>query len=204
MGVYDAEGVLIMLRHFHRNACCSLVLTTVVFISHGVVRAQEPEHRLEIGGQITSIQFSGLGESGLGVGIRGAWRAFRWLALETELNRVPENPGGNFGQTLLASGVRLGLPIPPLELAVKVKPGGVHFGGRLFQSFNPQVRWKPALDVGSVLLFRPRRHVAVRVDVGDLLIFYGSSVVATPLQSPGQVLGTTHNRQISVGIQLEL
>ena len=194
-----------MLRHFHRKAfLCSVVLTASVFISNGVIRAQELEHRLEIGGQVTSIQFSGLDESGLGVGIRGAWRAHRWLALETEFTRVPENPGGNFGQTLIASGARLGLPIPPLELAVKVRPGGIHFGGRIFQAFNPQVRWKPTLDVGGVLLFRPRRHVAVRVDVGDLLIFYGSSAIATPLHSPGQVLGTTHNRQISVGIQLEL
>lgn len=182
----------------------SLLAMISFLFSSPVASAQTLDHRLELGAQMSGIRFSGLEESGFGGGLRAGWRLRTWLAAEGEFNHLPENPDGNFGQTLIVSGVRMGLPLPTLELAAKLRPGGIHFGGTVFQAFNPQATWKPALDIGAVLLYRPRPRFAVRVDAGALLIFYGSSIIATPLQSPGRVLGTNHNRQLSLGVQVGL
>ena len=167
------------------------------------VLAQPPEGRFEAGAQIVGIRFAGLEEGAAGVGLNAGWKFNRWLTAETAFARMPENPSGNFGQTLIASGLRAGLSFSSMELAVKARPGGIHFGGDVFRAFNPDVRWKPSVDVGGVLLYHRSPRLAFRIDAGDLLIFYGSSVIATPLQ-PGRKLGATHNRQIAVGIQLRL
>ena len=46
-----------------------------------------------------------------------------------------------------------------------------------------------AIDAGGVLEYYPSSHTAVRMDVGDTIIFYG-----------GTRLGTVHNFQPGVGL----
>jgi hypothetical protein len=183
-----------------RGAC----LVVIWLAARPSAAAQVPDYRLELGAHLTSIDFVGLDERAPGVGFRGGWRFFEGLVAETDFNYLPENPGGNYGQTVIVSGLRAGLPIDRLELAVKAKPGAVRFGGTIFQAFNPGVAWKPALDLGGVVIYQTRSRVRVRADFGDLLIFYGPSIIATPLQVPGRRLGTTHNRQFSIGLEFAL
>ncbi len=162
--------------------------------------AQTDEHPIEVGGFLTTIDFrDSAGEKPLGVGGRFTYNFTDNFALDSEIAYFPENPSGNFGQTVALAGVRAGVRTERIGVFGKVRPGIVHFGGEFFTARN-ESQSNFALDVGGVLEFYPSSRVIVRVDLGDTIIPFGDDTINSPL--PPFILrpGTTHNFQGSFGI----
>ena len=162
--------------------------------------AQTDEHPIEVGGFLTTIDLrDSVGEKPLGVGGRFAYNFTDNFAFDSEVAYFPENPSGNFGQTVTVAGVRAGVRGEKFGAFAKARPGIVHFGGDFFRARNGS-RSNFALDVGGVLEFYPSRRVIVRLDVGDTIIPFGDKTLNSPLPPFTIRPGTTHNFQGSFGV----
>lgn len=162
--------------------------------------AQTDEHPIEVGGFATAIKFNdSVGESPVGVGGRFAYNFTDNFALDSEVAYFPENPSGNFGQTVAVVGLKAGIRGEKFGAFAKVRPGIAHFGGEFFKARNGSQSYF-ALDVGGVLEYYPTSRVIVRFDVGDTIIPFGDKTLNSPL--PPYIIrpGTTHNVQTSFGV----
>jgi len=161
-------------------------------------RGQSAAPRVEVGGQLSIIDLrDNIGEKPLGVGGRAAYNFTKYLALDAQVDYYPQNPSGNFGQTVGVFGLKAGVRAEKLGLFAKARPGFIHFGGDFFAARIRDHRTQFALDLGGVLEFYPSRHTVVRIDVGDTLVTFGGAAINT---GGGIVrLGTTHNLQTSLG-----
>ena|SRR5688500_913236 len=70
-----------------------------------------------------------LHEKPLTWGVRAEYRRHRIVGIESEITIAPENPSGNFGQTLFMAGPRAGVRVGPVGVAAKVAGGMIHMGG---------------------------------------------------------------------------
>lgn len=138
-----------------------------------------------------------LGEYPVGIGGRFGYRFSSFLYLDGEALYFPENPAGNFGETLILGGIRSGMEFYSIGIFGKVRAGTVHFGGRQFHS-RMDVLTHPAVDLGAIFEYFHNRHFFVRMDLGDCIIpFSGTSYIgANGLNN----LGTTHNLWLDFGI----
>jgi len=163
---------------------------------------QTEKHPLETGAQFTGLHLNTLGERALGFGGRGSYEFTRRtliIAPEVEFNYFPQNPSGNFGESQLLAGVRVGLKTDFLGAFVKVRPGVVYFGGNDFKSRNSGSSTNFACDVGAVLEYPASGRVSVRVDLGDTLIQFSRPVFTGQSAIPKSA-GLSHNFQGGVGI----
>ena len=163
------------------------------------VQAQSADRPFEAGVQFGALDLNNsIGEKPLAAGGRfGYWRA-EWGTIEAEYNYFPENPSGNFGETLVLAGVKAGGWFEGIGVFAKARPGVIHFGGDFFKARNPGNRSQPALDVGLVVQRMFGERAGVRLDVGDTMIFFGDAVIDTGDGSPDSP-GTAHSVQMTLG-----
>lgn len=162
--------------------------------------AQTDERPIEVGGFVTTIKFSDpISETPIGFGGRFAYNFTDNFAFDGEVAYFPENPSGNFGQTVAVAGVRAGVRREKFGVFAKVRPGIINFGGDAFRARNSS-QSNFALDVGGVLEYYPTARVIVRVDVGDTIIPFGDKTINSPLPPVVTRPGTTHNLQTSFGV----
>jgi Outer membrane protein beta-barrel domain len=162
-------------------------------------RAQPSVGRTELGVQFTTINLNEFGEKPSGVGGRFGYNVSSHISLDTEVNHFPENPSGNFGETLALFGVKVGKRFDRLGVFAKARPGVIHFGGG---DFSQRLRDKThfAVDLGGVLEYRLSPHIFVRFDLGDTIIAFRGATFLSAV-SPGPTrLGTIHSLQASIGL----
>lgn len=163
---------------------------------------QTENHPLETAAQFTTLNVNTLGERALGFGVRSSYEFTRRSLIidpEVEFNYFPQNPSGNFGESQVLAGVRVGLKTESLGVFMKVRPGLVYFGGNDFKSRNNGSSTNFACDIGAVLEYPASGRVSVRVDLGDTLIHF-SGLVFTDQSAVPKSPGLSHNFQGGVGI----
>jgi hypothetical protein len=125
---------------------------------------------IELGVDVTGTHLHKIDQTPTGVGARFLYNFSPKLALDTELIGYPEKISALFGTK---AGIRHN------------RFGGFGKGRFGFWRFS---RSYFATDIGGVLEYYPSPRSALRIDVGDSIIFYG-----------GSRLGTVHNFQPGIG-----
>jgi hypothetical protein len=148
----------------------------------------------ELGIQLTGTHLHKLDEAPFGIGARFFLNLKRYIALDSELTHYPANTSGNFGETTALAGVKAGWRVDRFGVFGKARGGFWHFGGSFFE-LRLNRKTIPAVDVGGVLEYYPSPRTAVRIDLGDTILFYGSQSL---LGFTGR-LGTVHNFQPGLG-----
>jgi hypothetical protein len=155
-----------------------------------------------------------------GFGGRFAYNAYKYVALEAEVNHMPErnlNETFQSRRTQIFAGVRAGRRWEKVGLFAKGRPGAMFFDnygirGPCGVLRDPaecfeQSRAFFAADVGGVFEYYPTRRTILRVDAGDTIIRFRDSgpVTFPPVGGfPGSSVftrrETTHNFQLSLGL----
>ena len=169
----------------------------VLFVLSFAVAAGAQKY--ELGVQLTGMHLHKIDEAPLGIGARFNYNFMPLLASDVELTHYPENPSGNFGETTGLFGVRLGTRSESVGVFGKFRAGFIHFGGAYFDLRLDQKTF-PIIDFGSVVEYYPRKHIFLRIDAGDSVIYYGSARLFNRL-NPDK-LGTVHNFQPGFGFGL--
>src|SRR5262245_25751104 len=151
----------------------------------------------ELGVQLTGVHLHKIDEAPFGIGARFFLNFTRYAALDSEVTHYPANPSGNFGETAAMAGTKAGLRGDRIGVFAKVRGGFWHFGGSFFDR-RLNRKTIPAADLGGVLEYYPSPRTAVRIDLGDTILFYGSQSL---LGFTGR-LGTVHNFQPGLGVSL--
>ena len=176
-------------------------IIVLVLVLEGIATAQSAD-RLQAGLQFTALYINKLGEGAAGVGGRLTYDLLgerTVLSLEGEFNYFPQNPSGNFGESQLLGGIKLGFAGQGLGLFAKVRPGLVRFAGADFAARNHGSAINFALDAGGVLEFRLSHRAAFRADWGDTMILFPNPVFTGASAAPAPA-GLTHNFQGSIGM----
>jgi hypothetical protein len=171
-----------------------------LFWAASMAYAQDGSLKFDVSFQLAVLDMRGpIGEKPLGLGGRFGCRFSSLLHLDGEVMYFPENPSGNFGETLVLGGIRVGREFYAVGVFAKVRAGMINFGGR---DFNLRLSEKthPAFDLGVILEYYASRHVFLRMDIGDCIIPFGGT--PAPYQSiyGSKFLGTTHNFLAEFGI----
>jgi Outer membrane protein beta-barrel domain len=156
-------------------------------------RSETP--KVEIGAHYTLLRFSDFDTTDSGVGARLTYNLSNNFGLETEFNVFPQerinfanltSPDTRRTQGLF--GAKYGVRTDKAGIFGKIRPGFIRFGEGATVAGSAATEF--ALDIGGVLELYPTRPVALRLDVGNTLIRFGS-------------LGggfTSNNLQISTGV----
>ena len=79
------------------------------------------------------------------------------------------------GESQALFGIKAGVPWDRLGIFGTIKPGFIHFTDRQnLQLLQDQSRFRLALEIGGALEFYLSRSVALRVDMGETFINFGS------------------------------
>jgi hypothetical protein len=163
-------------------------------------QAQSETPKVEIGAQYTLLRFRDFSITDSGVGGRVTFNLSDNIGIEGELNVFPQRRSNNLAnfpifidstRTQGLFGVKTGLRSEKAGIFGKIRPGFVRFGesgvlpGQSFTQF--------ALDFGGVFELYPSRSVALRFDVGDTVIRFGSNFT-------GGSAFNSNNLQIGTGI----
>jgi len=124
----------------------------------------------ELGLDVTGTHLHKIDEAPVGVGARFLFNFAGGIALDAEVTRYP-------GKTSALFGTKTGVRLVRFGMFGKSRFGLWHFTRSYF-----------AADLGGVLEYYPSSHTALRIDIGDTVIFYG-----------GAQLGTVHNFQPGIG-----
>ena len=125
----------------------------------------------ELGVGVTGTHLHKIDEAPVGVGGRLFLNFSSGTALDAEVARYP-------GKTTALVGIKTGVRLDRFGVFGKARAGMWHFNRAYF-----------AADLGGVLEYYPSPHTAVRIDIGDTILFYG-----------GTALGTVHNFQPGIGV----
>ena len=160
--------------------------------------------RVEAGVTIGGLKENVLHEYPVIAGSRASVRLLPYVAGEVEINRFPVGGGqSTYPATQVLFGARTGFQIlGGIGLYAKIRPGIIAFDPNLYV---PDLRRRAALDIGGVIEFYSRRHLAVRFDCGDTMVFYGNDVAIPNLAVPGTPLtvpGTRHQLQWGFGVSV--
>jgi hypothetical protein len=176
-----------------------IMLSLILFWTGNIVYAQNEEiPKFDVSFQVSFLNMNAsLGEYPLGIGGRFGYRLSPLLYLDGEALHFPENPSGNFGETLVLGGIRSGLEFYSMGIFGKVRAGAIHFGGRQFDSRMDDLT-HPAIDLGVIYEYFHSRHFFVRMDLSDCIIPFGG-VSYLDVDGPHD-LDTTHNFWLDLGI----
>jgi hypothetical protein len=153
----------------------------------------------DIGLQLSGAHLHKIDEAPIGIGVRFGRSVTRLVVVDAEVTHAPENNSGNFGETTALFGVRLGRRFGRFGMFAKAGTGATHFGGDYFRLRLDRKNFLTA-DLGGVLEYYPSTRTFVRIDAGDLIIYYGG---ARFFNGPNpDALGTVHNFQPGFGIGL--
>jgi hypothetical protein len=146
--------------------------------------------KYEIGAEFSGMHLHKIDEAPIGVGVRFGYAVKPFLTADAELTHCPENSSGNFGQTFILAGGRIGTNFEKIGIYGKLRGGIIHFGG---DYFAPRLdrRTRSMLDAGGVFEYYPNRRVILRIDLGDAVIYYGAARLFNRLNP--DALGTVHN-----------
>ena len=179
-------------------AAAALLLMVPSQNAQAQARSETP--KVEIGAQYTLLRFRDFDITDSGVGGRVTFNLSDNIGIEGELNVFPQKRSNNLTifplfidstRTQGLFGVKTGLRSEKLGIFGKLRPGFVRFGesgvvpGQSFTQF--------ALDFGGVLELYPSRSVALRFDLGDTVIRFGSNFT-------GGSTFYSNNLQISTGV----
>jgi hypothetical protein len=162
--------------------------------------AQSVVPKVEAGGFLSYINMSkSIGEGPGGFGGRFSYNFNKYFAFDSDISYYPQNPSGNFGQTLVSAGAKAGIRSSKVGVFAKAKPGIIHFGGNAFQAHNNGSRDYFSFDIGAVLEYYSNSHVLLRLDIGDNIINFGDDLFNRGFPISERP-GISHNRQISAGV----
>ena len=164
-------------------------------------QAQSETPKVEIGAHYTLLRFRDFDITDNGVGGRITFNLTDNFGVEGELNyfgqkRSSDSPLTTFplfvdsSRTQGLFGAKTGIRSEKAGIFGKFRPGFVRFGESSSLIGNTQSFTQFAMDIGGVFELYPTRPVALRLDVGNTLIRFGS-------------LGggfTSNNLQISTGV----
>ena len=153
--------------------------------------------RFEIGGQFVGLQLKDFGEGAAGIGGRFAYNLGEHLAIETVISHFPENPSGNFGETVGLAGIRLGSRVDRFGVFAKLRAGAINLGGG---DFDLRIKQKTffAAEAGMAIEYYAGPHMVLRLDLGDLVVPFGGATFMSTI--PPKKLGTSNNLQTEIGI----
>jgi hypothetical protein len=177
------------------------LLLALMFLN-SEVRSQEKTSRFEAGTHFIALYLIDFDEGPGGVGLRFTYNIDDHFSLEAEADHFPENPSGNFGESLALVGVKAGKRSGTFGAFGKVKPGVIHFGGEFFTRRLDKLTFF-ALSVSGAMEYYPTRRIALSFELGDLIIPYrGVRYLTTsgPVERPS--LGTSHNLQVTFGLSV--
>ena len=175
------------------------ILSIIVFLAGHTAYAEDDETSFDASLQIAVLDMRGnLGEKPLGVGGRLGYQLTSLLCLDAGLVHFPEDPSGNFGETLGLGGIRIGKRYEKLGVFAKARAGGINFGGRAF-NMRLSDRTHAAFDVGAMLEYYAKKNFFARLDIGDCIIPFGNTTFRS---EEGQLmrLATKHNLLLELGI----
>ena len=174
---------------------CRLAFLAVV-VDLAIFPMRTSAQTYEIGIQFAGMHLHKIDEAPLGVGGRFNYNFLQFAAADLELMYYPENPSGNFGESTVSVGCRLGKHFDRFGAFGAVRPGVIHFGGAYFAQRLDQ-KTHPMLNVGGILEYYPSRRTVLRVSLDDAIIYYGEArLFNRPNPDP---LGTVHNLQPGFG-----
>jgi hypothetical protein len=141
------------------------------FVAIFLCRTPLAASQIELGVDVTGTHLHKIDEAPTGAGARFLYNFSPYTAFDLEVTGYPGIISALFGTKAGFRRDRFGV-----------------FGKSRFGFW----RWTSsyfAIDAGGVLEYYPSSHTAVRMDIGDTIIFYG-----------GAQLGTVHNFQPGVGL----
>ncbi len=156
----------------------------------------------ELGAQLAVHNLPELGETHAGYGFRFTYSGYPpFLALDSEINFFPTSSTGNLGETQVFVGLRAGVHVSRWGVYAKLRPGFADFGGGAFpQRLTSSTHF--ALDIGGVIEYDVVPHIALRLDLSDVLTdFGGASLLAGP-GNVGAALRSQHNFETTIGAVL--
>jgi hypothetical protein len=114
-------------------------------------------------------------------------------------------PGGSLGILRPDDdrrGPKIGRRIGPLGVFGKARGGLLRIDGPHHRLYNAgRVRTAPALDLGFVIELSLSEQVALRIDGGRAIVFFGEDAIRGPVPPYRKVVGTTFNATPSLGLQ---
>jgi len=163
--------------------------------------------KVEIGAHYTLLRFRDLfvdgdGVTDSGVGGRVTFNLSDNIGIEGELNFFPQKRSNSLTvnplfidstRTQGLFGVKTGMRSEKFGIFGKLRPGFVRFGESGSLGVTSQSFTQFALDFGGVFEIYPSRSVALRFDVGDTVIRFGSNFT-------GGDAFNQNNLQISTGV----
>lgn len=179
-------------------------LIAIILLTAKTAQAQSSTPKVEVGAQLSLIDMrESISEKPPGLGGRFTYNLSGHMAIDTEVNYF-STPGVNLNRTQGLFGVRMGRRFgsPSIGLFAKARPGFMRFHGERLPGVTVDATTKFALDLGGVVEFYPSGRFIMRIDVGDVIIFYDGETIRR-LSVPGgprQRLGTSHNPQAGIGI----
>jgi len=126
---------------------------------------------IEVGVDLTGTHLHKIDDAPVGIGARVIVDLQNGAAIDLEATKYS-------GKASFLAGPRAGVRFSRFGAYVKARVGVWHVQANHF-----------AADLGGVLEYYRSRHVTIRMDFGDTVIFYG-----------GERLGTVHNFQPGIGI----
>ena len=176
-------------------------LLLMVPTQNAQAQSQSETPKVEIGAHYTLLRFRDFDITDNGVGGRVTFNLSDNIGVEGELNYFPQKRSNDLTISSLfidstrtqgLFGVKTGLRSEKAGIFGKFRPGFVRFGesgldptGQTFTQF--------AMDIGGVFELYPTRSVALRFDVGDTVIRFGSNFT-------GGDTFYSNNLQISTGV----
>jgi NAD(P)-dependent dehydrogenase (short-subunit alcohol dehydrogenase family) len=163
-------------------------------------RAQGSTPKLELGAQLSIVNFNGLREKPAGIGARFHYNFDSHLAADAEVTHYFENPSGDYGETTGLFGVRVGHRWEHFGAFARSRGGFAYFGGVNHNLLLPR-KTLPAFDFGGALEYYLLRHCILRLEAGDLVIPYGNAKVILDAGATRR-LGTRYNLTTSLGFAI--
>ncbi len=185
----------------------------VALLSASVTTQAQRLPRWEIGGHYSMLNIrtnrvgcGGCRATDLGFGAHFGYNISSWVGLDSEIDFFPDPAqgatnldGGRITQGLF--GVKAGVRTQRWGFFAKVRPGFVSFG-RAIVGVSPTPPpfslifgriTHYATDVGGIVEYRLSPHVALRFDLGDIIVRYGAQPGITPTEY-------INNLQLGTGI----
>ncbi|MEW6210825.1 MAG: outer membrane beta-barrel protein [Acidobacteriota bacterium] len=185
----------------HKILSAVLILLALMFFN-SKVRAQETLPKFEAGGHFIALYLHDFDEGPAGAGVRFTYNITDNFSLELEADHFPENPSGNFGESLALAGLKAGKRNDTFGVFGKVRPGVIHLGGDFFSPPRLDKSTFFAVDVSGALEYYPTRRLALRFEVGDMIIAYRGARYLSASRPEIVKLGASHNLQTTLGFSI--
>lgn len=170
----------------------------LVFLALPLAADDFEQPKVEVGVLLGGIKEPVLGEYPVVAGGRVSVHVFRFMDAEAEVSRHPIGGAVSlYPATQVMMGARAGRRFGMIGLYGKVRPGFMQFDTN---AYVPRLGTQAALDAGGILEFYSRRHVAMRVDFGDTVVWYGRDITIPQSSGTGMIPGVRHQFQWSIGV----